>query len=98
MSEDLERYRRQLREQFALLAERYGVASLGLFGSHVRGTPGPGSDLDVLVTFRETPGLLRLVELENYLGDLLGIKVDLVMRESLKPHIGVSILREVVPV
>ena len=34
--------------------------------------PGPGSDVDILVTFERTPGLLRFVELENSLGDLLG--------------------------
>jgi predicted nucleotidyltransferase len=44
------------------------------------------------------PGLLKFIELENYLTDLLGIKVDLVMQENLKPRIGKRILREVVPV
>jgi predicted nucleotidyltransferase len=98
MSQNVERYRHKLREQLPMLADRYAVASLGLFGSHVRGTQRPDSDLDVLVSFREAPGLLRFVELENYLGDVLGVKVDLVMRESLKPHIGINILREVVPI
>ena len=46
------------------------------------------SDLDMLVTFEKTPGLLKFVSLENHLSDLLGIKVDLVMKDALKPRIG----------
>jgi predicted nucleotidyltransferase len=55
-------------------------------------------DLDILVTFDEPLGLLRYIELENELSDLLGVRVDLVMRDALKPAIGEHVLREVVPV
>ena len=98
MNEMIRRYQRELREELPLLAERYRVASLGLFGSYLHGTQRADSDLDILVTFSELPSLLRLVELENYLSDRLGVKVDLVLRDSLKPHIGERVLREVVPV
>lgn len=98
MNEPLDRFRRLLREQLPLLAEQYQVASLELFGSYLRGDQRPDSDLDVLVKFHETPSLLRLVELENYLSDLLSVKVDLVLRDSLKPRIGQRILREAAPV
>ena len=50
------------------------------------------------MSFDHAPGLLRFVQLEYYLTDLLGLKVDLVMRESLKPHLGKRVLSEVVPV
>ena len=80
------------------LARQYHVQSLGVFGSYVRHAQRPGSDLDVLVTFEEPPGLLTFLALENYLADVLGVKVDLVMREALKPAIGEHILRELVPV
>src|SRR5262245_3998784 len=98
MNELIRRYQRLLREELPSLAARYRVASLGLFGSYLRGTQRPDSDLNVLVSFHETPSLLRLVELENHLSDLLGVKVDLVLREALKPRIGARVLREVVPV
>lgn len=98
MNEPLTLYQSVLREQLPFLAARFRVASLGVFGSYLHGTQRPDSDLDVLVTFDETPSLFRLIELENYLSDLLGVKVDLVERTSLKPHIGERILREVVPV
>ena len=87
-----------LRRQLPLLEERYGVASLGVFGSYVRRQAGPKSDLDLLVRFRRTPGLFRLVELENYLRDLLGVRVDLVMAEALKRGIRGRMLAEVEPI
>lgn len=87
-----------LRQHLPLLAERYSVSSLGLFGSHVRGEARPDSDLDILVRFHRTPGLFRFIELENHLSDLLGLRVDLVMADALKPNIGKRVLAEVMPV
>jgi predicted nucleotidyltransferase len=87
-----------LRRHLPLLEERYEVASLGLFGSYVRCEAGAESDLDVLVRFRRTPGLIRFIELENYLSDLLGVRVDLVMAETLKPGIARRVLAEVEPI
>jgi predicted nucleotidyltransferase len=95
---NLEQLLRSLHQQLPLLAERYQVESLGVFGSYVRNQQQFGSDVDLLVTFREPPSLLRFIELENYLSDVLGIKIDLVMKDALKPRIGERILREVVMV
>lgn len=98
MNQVIEDFQNRLRKELPFLAARYHVASLGLFGSYLRGAQRPDSDLDVLVSFSTAPGLLRFIELENYLSDLLGVKVDLVLREALKPRIGERVLREVVPV
>jgi predicted nucleotidyltransferase len=98
MPNDVEHFRQALRSELPSLALRYRVTSLGLFGSYVRHENRPDSDLDVLVTFSETPSLFRLIELENHLSDKLGVKVDLVMREALKTEIGRDVLAEVVPV
>ena len=95
---DVQEYRAKLQKVLPELSERYHVGSLGLFGSYVRGTQRSDSDLDVLVTFDELPSLIRLIELENRLSDLLGVKVDLVLDDSLKPRIGERIRREVVPI
>jgi hypothetical protein len=54
--------------------------------------------LDVLVTFDQTPTLLKLIDLEQHLSDMLGVKVDLVLRDSLKPWIGPQVLNELVSV
>jgi predicted nucleotidyltransferase len=74
------------------------VETLEVFGSYVRSEQEQDSDLDILVTFREVPSLLTFIAIENYLTDLLGVKVDLVMKDSLKPKIGQQILREAIPV
>ncbi len=93
------RLRQTLREHMPELRERYKVASLGVFGSYARGEPRGRSDLDLLVEFNDPKlSLLKLIEMENYLSDLLGIKVDLVEKSGLKPRIGQRILREVVSV
>lgn len=97
-SPDLTRILATLRGLLPALARQYHVQSLGVFGSYVRHTGRPGSDLDVLVSFEEPPGLLTFLALENYLTDVLGVKVDLVMRDALKPSIGERVLRELVPV
>jgi predicted nucleotidyltransferase len=80
---------------FPELKEKYHVSYLGVFGSYIRGEQKPESDLDVLVEFSRTPTLFKFVNLENYLSEALGIKVDLVMKDALKPNIGKRILNEV---
>jgi len=94
----LERILEALRQQLPMLAERYSVEKLEVFGSYVRSEQNKDSDLDILVTFKEAPSLLTFIAIENYLTDLLGVKVDLVMKDSLKPKIGQRILREAVSV
>ncbi|MHA1973341.1 MAG: nucleotidyltransferase family protein [Candidatus Hodarchaeales archaeon] len=80
------------------LKEKFGVEEIGIFGSLVRNEQKKGSDIDILVAFY--PGvemdLITFVELEEYLFNLLGIKVDLVMKSALKPRIGKQILQEVI--
>jgi len=89
---------RTLREMMPDLAERRSVKSLGIFGSYIRGEADTESDLDILVEFDRSPTLWELIRLERELGDKLGVKVDLVMKKTLKPGIGESIMEEVVAV
>lgn len=88
----------KLRQQLPWLAEVYRVKTLGAFGSYVRQEQHPESDLDILVTFDDPPSLLKFIQLENVLSDILGVEVDLVMKDSLRRPIGEQILREAVPV
>ena len=96
-NESLDEIMSILRQALPDLSQKYRVESLGVFGSHVRAEQRRESDLDLLVTFTEDPGLLEFIELENYLSDLLDLKVDLVMKSALKPRIGERILQEVIP-
>ncbi len=92
----VEELKNQIETLKPLLRERFKVETIGVFGSYVRGEQKRKSDLDVLVDFSETPSLFEFVELEDFLSQKLGIKVDLVMRDSLKPRIRDSILKEAV--
>jgi len=80
------------------LKEKYKIKEIGIFGSYVRGEQKGKSDLDILIEFEGDAklSLLDVVGLEIELSDLLGVKVDLVEKKSLKPYIGQYILREVI--
>ena len=78
------------------LESEFQVKEIGIFGSYVRGDQKKSSDIDVLVEFKEAPGLFKFLELEERLQTILKVKVDLVMKSALKPQIGKRILSEVV--
>jgi len=86
----------KLKKLEPLLRERYKVKRIGIFGSYLRGEEKKRSDLDILVEFIEEPGFFDFLELENYLSKILEVKVDLVMKNTLKPLIGKHILKEVI--
>lgn len=79
-----------------MLRRRFHIQYLCLFGSYIQGTPRKNSDLNILVEFSDRPSLFEFIELEGYLSDLLDVKVDLVMKDTLKSLIGRWILRQVV--
>ena len=81
-----------------IIEREYNVKNLEVFGSYIRGEQKKSSDLDVLVEFSKTIDLFKYIELENYLSEKLGVKVDLVMKDTLKPRIKDRILNEAIPV
>ncbi len=78
------------------LRRRYPIRELGVFGSYVRGEQTDTSDLDILVDLAPGIGLMELAGLQQELGDVLGIKVDLVIKDALKRRVGQKILSEAV--
>ena len=80
------------------LKEEYNVRSLSVFGSYVRGEQGRKSDLDLLVEYDETPGLIEFVRLQYHLSDVVGVAVDLGTPGGLKGRIGRRIMGEQVSV
>jgi len=98
MNKDLEKILTTLRSLKPYLAKTYNVKEIEVFGSFIRSEQRKKSDLDLLVTFSETPGLIEFIRLENELSDRLGIKVDLVMKDSLKPALKRCVLNEAVKV
>jgi len=94
----LETIQRLLRLELPRLKRDYSVRTLEVFGSFVRGEATQDSDLDLLVEFVDAPTLFAFVRLEDQLSRLLDVKVDLVMKSSLKPNIGARILSEAIAV
>ncbi|MCX7726533.1 MAG: nucleotidyltransferase family protein [Chitinispirillaceae bacterium] len=82
------------------LRKKYYVKEIGIFGSYVRGEHQKKSDVDILVELEENADidLIMFVNMENYLRELLGVRVDLVEKSVLKPRIGKHILREVMTI
>jgi len=80
------------------LPRDFWVKSLALFGSVVRDEATPASDVDLLVEFDGRPvGLFHLSRTQHYLESILGMpKVDLVLRDSIKPALKERILREAI--
>jgi uncharacterized protein len=64
-----------------------GVVSLAVFGSIARNEAGPGSDVDILVEFRGAATLARFMDLNCLLEELLGRRVDLITRKSLRDRL-----------
>jgi predicted nucleotidyltransferase len=87
-----------LRQHLPQVQQKYRVWQLGVFGSFVRGEQTENSDIDVLVEFDPNArfGLLTFCQLENDLSEVFQRKVDLVMKDGLKPRLGERILQEVI--
>jgi predicted nucleotidyltransferase len=79
------------------LCRESGITCLEVFGSVARGEARRGSDVDLIATFREHPGL-RIVEIEDRMAALLGVSVDLLTGEGIdemtNPFRKESILRD----
>ncbi len=71
-----------------------GVVEASVFGSIARGDASSLSDLDLLVKYRDDVSLLDVVGLKNELESILGVKVDLVSRDYLKPRLKDRVLKE----
>ena len=80
------------------IKNKYSVESLSVFGSVIKGTAGTGSDIDILVRYRETPGLFAFMDLKRYLESIVGRPVDLVTESALKKQLRSEILKEAVRV
>jgi uncharacterized protein len=73
-----------------------GVRSLDLFGSVARGESGPDSDVDLLVEFDKPIGLFHFFRVQRRIEEILGSKVDLVMRDAVKRQLRDRIFAEAV--
>ena len=87
-----------VREHNGILAQRYGITVVGIFGSCVKGEARSGSDIDLLADILRPISLLELVGAEIYLSEALGAAVDLVPKRSVRDELRDTILNEAVAV
>lgn len=93
---EIDAIKKKLKDSDKILKKKFSIKKIGVFGSCARGEQGEKSDIDILVEFFEEPSIFGFIRAERYLTNLLGRKVDLVMKDSLKPAIGKHILEEVI--
>jgi hypothetical protein len=91
-----EKILKKLAQEMPYLREKYNVEKMGLFGSYARGEQKPESDLDLLVEFSKPIGFFKFIELEDYLTEKLGIKVELVTSDAIKSLIRPQVLKETI--
>lgn len=85
-------------ERLREVCERYGIASLELFGSVARGEDQPDSDVDLLYVLKPDVRLgFNLFDLEDELATLFGRRVDLVARKAINKYIREQVLVEAQP-
>ncbi|WP_421120685.1 nucleotidyltransferase family protein [Aquihabitans daechungensis] len=88
---------RRHRREIIRLAKAAGATNVRIFGSVARGADDADSDIDLLVDYDVTRGLIPLVALKRELEELLSDDVDVAPFLMLKPHIAEQALLEAVP-
>jgi len=88
----LARHRQELRDV-------HHVREIWIFGSFARGDQTPLSDIDIMVSFDQPVGW-EIVDLQQYLEELLGIRVDLVTKRAVqaKPMLWQAVEKELISV
>ena len=78
------------------LAEDFGFTRLAVFGSVARGTPGPDSDIDLIVESPPGTSSFAFLRFKQLIERVLGREVDLIDYGGLKPKLDDDIRREAV--
>lgn len=94
MTRTLDDILRQLRTIKPDLESRYPIREMAVFGSYARGEQTEESDVDVLVDAGRGMTLLDLAGLQIELQDALGVDVDVVTKNSLRPVVAARVLPE----
>ena len=84
----------EIRKKIKEKLENEHAKKIAIFGSYSQGKERPDSDIDILVEFSEPKSLFDIARIERELSEDIGIKVDLVTRNSLSPYIVDRVDRE----
>ncbi len=88
---------RKHRADIIWLVEEAGGSNVRVFGSVATGEDGPDSDIDLLIDLPATTGLLKVARLERLVSEAVGIRVDVVPSDDLRPDFASRVLKEAVP-
>ena len=92
-----EEIKSRLAEQRTEIRKTFYVKKIGVFGSFVRDKQTRRSDVDILVEFKKGhKDFFNYMRLKYYLEASLGRRVDLVVKEAVKPRLKERIFKEVV--
>ncbi|MEI6206573.1 MAG: nucleotidyltransferase family protein [Desulfuromonadales bacterium] len=81
------------------MAHRFGVVSVGLFGSYARGEAHEDSDIDIAIEIlSEKKSLGNFLGIRRYLEQQFGKSVDLGIESTLKPLARETVAREIIHV
>jgi uncharacterized protein len=96
---DREHVLAKLREQREHIEREYGLRMVGLVGSVARGEATEESDIDVIVDVIGRPTLFTLVDAEEYLEQMVGVglPIEMVFREGMRPSGRRLIERDLIP-
>jgi predicted nucleotidyltransferase/DNA-binding XRE family transcriptional regulator len=87
---------RQQRRKVLSIAKNHGASNVRVFGSVARGEDSPESDIDMLVDLSPRSGLVALGRLERELSQILGVSVDVVPSDSLRPRVRAEANKEAI--
>jgi predicted nucleotidyltransferase len=93
MDEVVRRHQAEIRR----IATSHGARTIRVFGSTVRDTARPDSDIDLLIDLEPGRSLLDLVAIKQDLEDAIGRPVDVVTEAGLSPYLRQRVLAEAVP-
>lgn len=85
-------------EKISTFLKKFGAKKVFVFGSFARQEETANSDIDVLVEFKERKSLLELVDIEQKLTEVIGIKVDLLTEKAISPYLINEIKKEMIAV
>ena len=93
---DVDRIERKMEEKKVYIKRVFHVREIGVFGSFIRGEQTASSDIDVLVEFEKGhKDFFNYMKLRYYLEELLQRKIDLVIKNAVKPRLRKRIFSEV---
>ncbi|TIC80075.1 nucleotidyltransferase domain-containing protein [Nocardioides sp. GY 10127] len=87
---------RKHRAEILGLLEEAGGSNVRVFGSVATGQDHDGSDIDLLVDLPTDVGLVQVSRLERKASEVVGMPVDIVPSDDLRPEFEERVLREAV--